>query len=190
MRKSIHSVIAAFVLAGLAANVGAHPGHAGGFDAGLAHPLIGVDHLIAMIAVGVWAAQLGGRAIWAVPLAFVTAMAAGATLALDAVAPPAIEQGIAASLLVLGLLIASAQRLPAGVAMALTAAFGLFHGAAHGSELPALADPARYAAGFLAATAALHAGGVLLGVASRRQVALVRAAGVLRAAAGATLLVG
>ena len=190
MRKSIHSVIAAFVLTGLAANVGAHPGHAGGFDAGLAHPLSGVDHLIAMIAVGVWAAQLGGRAIWAVPLAFVTAMAAGATLALDAVAPPAIEQGIAASLLVLGLLIASAQRLPAGVAMALTAAFGLFHGAAHGSELPALADPARYAAGFLAATAALHAGGVLLGVASRRQVALVRAAGVLSAAAGATLLVG
>ena len=182
-------------LAGLSVNAYAHPGHAaqGGFLAGFAHPFSGADHLLAMFAVGVWAAQLGGRAQWAVPFAFVSMMAAGAALALagPSILPGAVESGIAASLLVLGLLVWRAQRLPVAAALALVAVFALFHGAAHANELPASADPLRYAAGFLAATALLHGLGLAFGAAAQRRAPLLgRFGGAATAMVGIILLAG
>jgi urease accessory protein len=157
-----------------------------GFAAGLGHPLFGLDHLLAMVAVGVWAAQLGGRATWQVPAAFVYALVLGAALALAGLPLPAVEPGIMASVLALGLLIAFAVRLPAPSGMALAALFALFHGHAHGAEIPAAADPLLYGAGFVLATVALHAAGIALGWGAARLLspALTRAAGAAVATAG------
>ena len=136
----------------------AHPGHEGhdftwDFSGGFAHPLSGWDHLLAMIAVGLWAAQLGGRARWLVPSAFVGVMALGAALGHAGLMFPGVEQGIAASVLVLGLLIATAVRLPVAAGMALVGLFAGFHGIAHGAEMPATAGGLSYGAGFILATA-------------------------------------
>jgi urease accessory protein len=148
----------------------AHPGHgqAVGLAAGFEHPLSGWDHLIAMIAIGLWAAQLGGRALWAVPAAFVGTMAGAAAFGHCFGAIPGTEQGIAASVLVIGLLLAGAVRLPTPAAAALVGVFAVFHGIAHGAEMPATAAGASYGLGFLAATALLHAAGVGAGVAAAR----------------------
>ncbi|MGH8446738.1 MAG: HupE/UreJ family protein [Solimonas sp.] len=182
------AAVASLALSAVAMPAFAHPGHdlpGAGFLAGLAHPLTGADHLLAMIAVGVWAAQLGGRARWAVPLSFVAVMAVGAACAMNGWAPPYIEAGIAASLLVLGLLVAMAGRLPLPVATALTGAFAFYHGAAHGSELPALADPLYFTAGFALATALLHGAGLGIGYAARRNSQWFdRAAGIVTMAGG------
>jgi urease accessory protein len=160
--------------------------HGAGFAAGFSHPLLSLDHLLAMVAVGLWAAQLGGRAMWQVPAAFVGALALGAVLALAGVAVPAVEPGILASLLVMGLLIAFAVRLPAAVGTALVAVFAVCHGHAHGTEMPMAATPLLYGAGFVLATTALHVLGVALGWAGARLVspALTRAAGAAIATAG------
>jgi urease accessory protein len=157
-----------------------------GFAAGFGHPLLGLDHLLAMVAVGLWAAQLGGRAIWQVPASFVGALALGASLALAGVAIPAVEPGIMASLLAMGLLVAFAVRLPAAVGTALVAVFAVCHGHAHGTEMPMAATPLLYGAGFVLATTALHVLGVALGWAGARLVspALTRAAGAAIATAG------
>lgn len=193
MKKASHCLLAC-ALSVLAANVYAHPGHTayGGLLAGFAHPLSGVDHLLAMIAVGVWAAQLGGRALWAVPLAFVSVMALGAAAATTAhagIAAGAIESGVAASLLALGLLVFRAQRLPLAAAVTLVGVFAWFHGAAHGGELPETADPLRYAIGFLVATALLHSLGLAFGAAMRRRAPLVgRLGGAMTAIAGVIFL--
>ncbi len=143
----------------------AHPGHDGheltwDFNGGFTHPLSGWDHLLAMIAVGLWAAQLGGRARWLVPVAFVGVMTLGAALGRTGVIFPGMEQGIAASVLVLGLLIAAAVRLPVTAGMALVGVFAIFHGFAHGAEMPGTAGGLFYGAGFVVATALLHAIGV------------------------------
>jgi urease accessory protein len=140
----------------------------GGFGAGMAHPFTGLDHMLAMIAVGLWASQLGGRARWAVPLAFMGAMTVGAGLALAGVRLPMVETGIASSVLVLGLLIAFAARLPVAVSAVLVAAFAVFHGHAHGNELPQAASEALYGAGFLLATGALHVTGLAIGALMHR----------------------
>jgi urease accessory protein len=132
----------------------------GGWGAGLAHPLGGWDHLLAMIAVGVWAAQLGGRALWALPLTFVSIMGGGALLGVSGVAVPHVETGIAASLLALGLLVAFAAQLPLAAGVTLVATFALFHGHSHGTELTAMVSAWAYAAGFVVATALLHACGI------------------------------
>lgn len=108
----------------------------GGLVEGFVHPFGGPDHLLAMLAVGLWAAQLGGRARRAVPAAFVAMMAAGGVLALGGVALPGVEQGVAVSVLVLGLLIAAATRVPVPFGMLLVGVFALFHGHAHGGEMP------------------------------------------------------
>lgn len=134
-----------------------------GFGAGMAHPFIGLDHLAAMVAVGLWAAQLGGRAILAVPAAFLLTMTAGAAAAHAGVVLPAVESGIAASVLVLGLLVAAAVRLPLGTGLVVVAVFAAFHGHAHGSELPQGASAAIFAVGFVLATALLHSVGVVTG---------------------------
>ena len=166
----------------------AHPDHplgSAGLLAGFAHPWLGFDHLLAMLVVGVWAAQLGGAARLWVPASFLSLMALGGSLAMRGYAPPQIEAGIAASLLVLGLLTISAWRLPLPLAMGLSGLFALFHGAAHGSELPALAQPQAYALGFLLATASLHALGLGLGHwAAQRHAVLGPASGALTLLAG------
>ena len=159
-----------------------------GLLAGFAHPFLGVDHVLAMVAVGLWAAQTGGRAMWAVPLTFMTTLAAGAWLGITSIPLPAVEAGIAASVLALGLLVALAVRLPLAAGMALTAAFALFHGHSHGTELPAMASPVAYAAGFLVATGMLHCSGIA--AAAAFNACQLRLAGLCVAIAGALLVGG
>lgn len=169
----------------------AHPGHdSSGLLAGIAHPVTGLDHLLAMLAVGLWAAQQKGMARWALPVTFVGTMLLGGVLGFEGLQLPFMETGIAASVLALGLLVAVAVRPPVAVAMALTALFALAHGVAHGLELPEVASPWGYAAGFVAATAALHAAGYgLVRALPSAAAPLVRIAGAASAGAGAWLLV-
>jgi urease accessory protein len=142
--------------------VQAHTGvdHVSGFSAGLQHPISGLDHLLTMVAVGLWAVQLGGRARWALPLGFVSLMAVGGLLGLSGVALPGIEVGIIGSNLLLGALVLWAARLPLGVSVALVGVSALFHGAAHGLEIPQSADALSYAIGLLLATVGLHLAGL------------------------------
>lgn len=170
----------------------AHPGHEhSGLAAGLAHPVFGLDHLLAMLAVGLWAAQQQGRARWAVPLAFVAAMLMGGLLGFAGFELALMETGIAGSVLALGLLVALVIRPALPLAVGVTALFALCHGVAHGLELPALSSAWSYAIGFVIATAALHALGYV--VANRLPTAaapLVRLAGAASAVTGAWLLAG
>lgn len=168
----------------------AHPGahHAAGVASGFLHPLSGWDHLLAMLAVGIWAAQQE-RTAWRLVTLFPTAMAFGALLAFGGFSLPLVESGIAASVLVLGLMVAFAVRMPAPARSAMVAVFAMFHGFAHGSELPADASIAAYAAGFLVATAALHLAGASGGLALQHlHAAVVRAAGAGVALSGAWML--
>ncbi|AZZ46814.1 protein hupE [Pseudomonadaceae bacterium SI-3] len=168
----------------------AHPGHDhAGVMSGIAHPIFGFDHLLAMLAVGLWAAQQQGSARWALPLTFVATMLFGGLFGFTGMHLPLMETGIAGSVLALGLLVALAVRPPLAVAAGLTALFALSHGVAHGLELPALSSPWGYAAGFVAATAALHG----IGYAVARNLPqlampLVRIAGAASALVGAWLL--
>ena len=170
----------------------AHPGHGdNGLLAGIGHPIGGLDHLLAMLAVGLWAAQQQGAARWALPCTFVGTMLLGGVLGFEGLNLPALESGIAASVLALGLAVALAVRPPLGLAMFATAMFALFHGVAHGLELPEMSSPWTYAAGFVMATAVLHAAGyALVRVLPRAAAPLVRLAGAASAATGAWLLAG
>lgn len=171
----------------VSAPAAAHTGHhLDGLSAGFGHPFGGLDHLLAMAAVGIWGAWLGPRLLWLAPAAFMSAMAAGAVLAWAGLPLPGVELAIAASVMVLGVLVAGAFRLPGTIGAALVAAFGFAHGHAHGAELPEAANGLTYAAGFLVATGILHGLGALaalLALDSRRWV-WVRGAGALAAAAG------
>lgn len=153
----------------------AHTGHTvSGWSAGWTHPFSGLDHLLAMLAVGLWAAQGGGRRIWLLPAAFMSALVAGAGVALMLqYVLPLLETGIALSVLAMGLLIALSLRLSVQGSMLVAALFGLFHGYAHGLELPASATPSLYVTGFLLATAALHLGGIAAGVLMREKYTLL-----------------
>ncbi|WP_296272397.1 HupE/UreJ family protein [Pseudomonas sp. UBA6323] len=168
----------------------AHPGHGdSGLMAGLAHPVFGLDHLLAMFAVGLWAAQQSGAARWALPVTFVGSMLIGGLLGFGGMEIPMMETGIAGSVLAFGLLVAVAARLPVAISMALTALFALTHGVAHGLELPDLASPFGYAIGFVVATAALHAVGfALVRFLPQAAAPLVRIAGGASAATGVWLL--
>jgi urease accessory protein len=170
----------------------AHPGHdESGFTAGLAHPLGGLDHLLAMFAVGLWAAQQQGAARWLLPLTFVASMLLGGVLGFDGLAVPYLESAIASSVLAFGLLVAMAARPPVIMAVAATALFALAHGIAHGLELPGMASPWSYALGFIAATSVLHACGYTLVRGMPRAAGwVVRVLGVAAAMAGVGLLVG
>lgn len=168
----------------LAHGEGAHS-HAG-LIAGLSHPFSGFDHMLAMVAVGLWAAQQGGRALWALPLSFVLAMAAGAALGAGGVALPGIETGIALSVLVLGLLVALRMRGALLLSCVTAGMFALFHGAAHGLEMPLAATPWAYGAGMITATAALHAAGVFAG--RKLQETWLRAAGLAVSLSGLGLM--
>jgi len=157
------------------------------FLAGFAHPMMGADHLVAMVAVGLWAARLGGAARWALPASFVGFMLVGALLAVPGAAPlPASEQVIVASVFVLGLAVLTAARLPAWLAAAFVATFALFHGHAHGVE--SAGDPV-FLAGVLGATALLHSIGLALGLGLRRVSEwLPRSLGGVAVAVGAWLM--
>jgi urease accessory protein len=168
----------------------AHPGHEGaGFVHGLLHPLGGVDHILAMVAVGLFAARLGGHALWLVPASFVTAMAVAGAAGMTGFALPHVEAGIALSILVLGAAIAFEMTMPVAAAMALVAFFAVFHGYAHGAEMPETMSGLAYGGGFLAATAALHAAGIGLGLLIGRSSALVSRR-VLQIGGGAAALTG
>ena len=123
---------------------------------GLSHPLGGLDHILAMVAVGMFAANLGRRAVWAVPLTFMSLMTLGGALGIAGIAVPFVEFGIALSIVVLGLAVAAKWNWPLAAAMALVGVFAVFHGHAHGAEMPVDAAGAEYAAGFILATGVLH----------------------------------
>lgn len=159
-----------------------------GLIQGLIHPFLGLDHLLAMIAVGIWAGQLGGKSAWLLPLSFLSAMVIGSGLGYLGIALPVVEPMIASSVLALGLIIVSAVRLSLLTAMSLIAWFALFHGAAHGLELPSNASPLLYGLGFVLATAALHYLGVGLGQSSRPYHSIQRLLGFGLIAASTLLL--
>jgi urease accessory protein len=142
-------------------------GQAAGFLAGLAHPVSGLDHVLAMIAVGLWGAVLGPPAIWVLPVAFPLVMAIGGLMGLLGFPLPAVEIGIALSAIVLGVMVLAELRPPLWLAAGLVAFFAVFHGHAHGRELPAGTSALLYSLGFVIATGLLHAVGILLGVAHR-----------------------
>jgi urease accessory protein len=160
------------------------------FATGLTHPLSGLDHILAMVAVGLWAAQRGGRALWLVPLTFVLTMAAGGVLGFLGIALPYIELGIAGSVLILGILVALASRLSLTASMALVGLFAIFHGYAHGAEMAAEASALWYSLGFMLATAMLHLSGIGIGLAARQGLPaqLLRVGGAAIAASGVWLL--
>jgi urease accessory protein len=167
----------------------AHPGHGTGLVAGWLHPMLGLDHFAAMLAVGLWAAQQNDRrAFWSIPLAFVSVMAGGAVLAQFGLDLPFVEAGIASSVLILGLFIVFALRLPTSVSVAIVATFALLHGHAHGSEMPQATGWLGYAVGFLLATASLHALGMTGGrFLRRRSEIMLRLGGAAVAATGLSL---
>ncbi len=139
-----------------------------GFFTGLLHPAGGLDHVLAMVAVGLWASQIGGRALWAIPGSFVAMMAAGGVWGMLGAPLPWAEGGVLASVLVLGAAVALAWRSPLRAGMAVAGVFAVFHGYVHGAEIPQSASPALYAVGFVLATAILHASGVGWGAGMRR----------------------
>ena len=187
-------VIMSFVLAVLAGGASAHTGAgvAGGFASGFLHPVLGWAHVLAMVAVGLWGAFLGMPAIWLLPVIFPLVMALGGAMGVVGIDLPAVETGIALSGVILGLLVAFAVRAPIWVAAVIVGAFAIFHGHAHGTELPEAANPFAYAAGFVIATGLLHVGGILFGFLAGSQAGriAVRGAGGVIAAVGAAFLFG
>jgi urease accessory protein len=174
----------------------AHPGIgiAGGFGHGFAHPLGGIDHVLAMVAVGLFAAQLGGRALWLVPASFVAMLIVGGALGMAGTGLPLVEIAIGVSVVVLGLCVAGGYRMPVAAAMAVAGVFALFHGHAHGAEMPGSLSGLEYAAGFVLGTALLHAVGIAIGLTADKfgQVLGARAlrvAGSLIALAGVAILI-
>jgi urease accessory protein len=144
----------------------AHTGHGAtvGFVQGFVHPVSGLDHVLAMVAVGLFAANLGGRALWAVPLSFVSVMALGGALGAAGIAVPFVEAGVAISVIVLGLAVAVQWKWPVTAAMGLVGIFAIFHGHAHGAEMPVDASGLEYGLGFMLATAVLHGIGIGFGL--------------------------
>ena len=193
-RMLLRASLAALALAPGAAFAHTGIGDTHGFTHGFLHPLGGIDHQLAMILVGILAWRLGGRAVWLVPAAFVAMMALGGALGAYGVGIPFVEIGIAASVVILGLAVALGVKAPVALAMGTVGLFAIFHGHAHGTEMPLDASGAAYASGFIAATAALHAAGIAIGfligrAAEGRGARIYRIAGGTAAAAGALLLV-
>ncbi|MEX2695268.1 HupE/UreJ family protein [Rhizobium mongolense] len=197
MKSTFKSGLLALVATALPAAAYAHPvaGEAAGFAHGFSHPISGLDHVLAMIMAGVFAYQLGGRATWLVPATFVLVMALSGALGVAGIDIPFVEAGIALSVVVLGAVVAFNAKAPAAIAMAVVGLFAIFHGHAHGTEMPESAVGAAYGGGFLIATALLHAVGVGFGYATgrigeRRRFIVTRLAGGFAAVAGAGILVG
>jgi urease accessory protein len=190
-----NTALAALVLSPSLAFAHTGVGQTAGFFHGFCHPLSGLDHILAMVMVGTFAFQLGGRALWLVPLTFVLVMAGGGALGVMGVALPFVETGIALSVAVLGAVVALNVKAPVAIAMGIVGLFAVFHGHAHGSEMPGAAGGVSYAAGFMIATALLHVAGIaagfLIGKTSERHGMIVmRSAGGIAAIAGVGLLTG
>jgi urease accessory protein len=182
--------LALLLLAPLPAWAHVQQGQAAGFLNGLRHPVSGLDHVLAMVAVGLWGAQLGAPAIWLLPVTFPLVMAFGGFLGLVGVPLPGVEVGVAASAILLGSMVAAEARPPLGLAAAVVAFFAVFHGHAHGTELPAGQSGLLYSVGFVIATGCLHATGIAVGLIHRwawGRTAL-RIAGATVAAAGVYFL--
>jgi urease accessory protein len=184
----------AAVLAWAAGAASAHSGEAsgGGFVTGFLHPILGWDHVAAMVAVGLWGAFLGPPAIWLLPVTFPLVMALGGALGVVGVPIPGIEFGIAASALIIGVAVMLALRPPLVIAAVVVGFFAIFHGHAHGTEMPTAASPLAYAAGFVIGTGLLHLAGISLGLLARSQTGAlaVRAMGGVIALAGLGFLTG
>jgi urease accessory protein len=197
MKSIFKGGLLALATAALPAVAYAHTGvgETAGLVHGFSHPISGLDHILAMVMVGVFAFQLGGRAVWAVPATFVLIMAFGGALGIAGVNLPFVETGIALSVVVLGAVVALNVRASTAVAMGIVGLFAIFHGHAHGAEMPENAGGAAYAAGFMIATALLHAVGLATGfliarVGERQGAFVVRTAGGLAAVAGVGILTG
>lgn len=197
MHRTIRTAAAAAALTLLPQLAFAHTGAGAvhGFSHGFAHPLGGLDHLLAMVTVGIFAWQLGGRAVWAVPATFVGLMAVGGALGVSGIDVPFVELGIALSVIVLGGVVAFGLKAPLAAAMAMVGFFAIFHGHAHGAEMPADASGLAYGLGFMVATAGLHLAGIGLGMAIGRFGELhgekfVRGAGAAVAVAGVGIMAG
>ncbi len=169
----------------------AHPqqGQAQGFVTGVGHPVAGLDHVLAMICVGVWGAQLGQPAIWLLPVTFPLVMAFGGFLGLLGIPLPGVEVAVSLSAVLLGVMVARAATPPLAMAAVLVGVFAIFHGHAHGTELPAGQSGLAYSIGFVTATGCLHGIGIAIGEVNRWPAGrvLLRAAGVAVAVAGAAL---
>nr|WP_250888988.1 HupE/UreJ family protein [Mesorhizobium sp. dw_380] len=159
-------LMASFALVAVSTSVQAHiiQTGTGGFGSGFEHPLTGPDHFLAMFAVGLWGAQIGGRSIWALPVAFPQIMVLGGVAGIAGLPLPGVETGIALSIITLGLAIACAWRPAEWIALLLIAVFAVCHGYAHGAELPNAADPADFAIGFVVATGMIHLLGIGVGL--------------------------
>ncbi|RJG06583.1 urease accessory protein [Noviherbaspirillum cavernae] len=189
LRTAVFAVSALVAMPALAHSGG---DHVHGFAAGFAHPFSGLDHLLAMLAVGLWAAQHKRSAVWLLPLVFPLMMILGAVAGVYGMQLPGVEAGISGSVVVLGLLIAFAVRMPVWASAALVSTFALAHGHAHGIELPKDVSPVLYCIGFVAATFVLHLIGLAVGLAAGQRTAdkVVRLIGAGIAATGAFLLAG
>lgn len=183
-RAAVTTFVAFLVFAPIAAL--AHPGHAGAVHV-FVHPVTGIDHVLAMIAVGVLAAQFGGRALWLVPTSFLVAMAIAGVIGMAGIPVKIVEAGIGLSVVILGLMIAFQIKPPRLVAMVVVGFFALFHGYAHGSEMPNGLAALSFVAGFLVTTALLLAAGVGLGLLLQRRILSRR---LIQAGGGAMALVG
>lgn len=163
---------------------------AGGFGSGFMHPILGWDHVAAMVAVGLWGAVLGQPAMWILPVTFPLVMALGGALGVAGVPLPGVEIGIAVSALILGAMVLAAARPPLWLAALIVAVFAVFHGHAHGTELPQAVSPLAYSLGFVLSTGLLHMAGIAVGLLThwRQGYLLVRAGGGLIALAGAVFL--
>lgn len=182
---------AAGVLLAQAADAHSMGAQGGAFASGLVHPFAGLDHVLAMVAIGVWAAQNGGRALWAVPLSFVATMLLGAALGIAGMPLPSVEPAIAVSLMILGLLVTLSVRMRLAAGMAVAAVFALFHGHAHGTEIITVSI-AQYLLGMTIATALLHGAGMIFGSLPKAGFGakVLRFGGAAIAATGAWMLVG
>ncbi len=187
MKKAVTVAILAEV--SLSAHTGV--GTMSGLMSGFSHPISGADHVLAMFAVGLWAAQSGGRALWAIPSAFVMMMVFGAFLGVESISVPFIEEGILVSVVVLGGMIAMGIKLPVVISSAIVGTFAIFHGHAHGAEIPLNTLGYEYAAGFVAATALLHIAGIGVGFAIKKVTdsRLSHIAGGIISAGGAVLAI-
>lgn len=163
-------------------------GEAGGFAHGFMHPLGGLDHVLVMVAVGLLAAHLGGRALWLVPSTFMGMMLAGGISGLAGFQLPFVELAIGLSVVVLGALVALGVNLSTILAMSIVGLFAIFHGHAHGTELPGGSTPAAFATGFVIATALLHAAGMGFGIAARSRLWTTKDVGAAMALFGVTLI--
>jgi len=189
--KYFISLLVLLIYAGAAsAHEGA--GITGGFVSGFMHPVLGWDHVVAMVAVGLWGAFLGYPAIWVLPVVFPLVMAFGGALGVMGIPIPAVETGIAVSAIVLGAMVAFAVRPPIWIAAVIVGSFAVFHGHAHGTELPGAANPLAFSLGFVIATGALHLSGIAFGLLVRWPAGkvAVRAGGAVIALAGVGFLTG